>query len=63
MSNLKLLKHGFYRSVSYTIEKGLSRKNRSELLKKHQINFSCSTTSTILLGYSIAVGLACFSDV
>ena len=29
----------------------------------HQIDLSCSTPSTIVIGDSIAAGLACFSDV
>ena len=63
MSNSKLLKLGFYRSVSCTPVKRLFKKNWSELFMNHQINLSCSTPSTIVTGDSIAAGLACFSDV
>ena len=63
MSNSKLLKLGFYRSVSYTPVKRLFEKNWWELFKNHQINLSCSTPSTIVIGDSIASGLARFSDV
>ena len=61
MSNSKLLKHGFYRSVSCPAVKRLSKKNWSELFKNHQIDLSCSTPSTIGIGHSIAAGLARFS--
>ena len=63
MSNTKLLKLGFYRSVSCTPVKRLFKKNWSELFMNHQINTCCNTPSTIVLGDSIAAGLARFSDV
>ena len=63
MSNSKLLKLGFYRSVSCTSVKRLFKKNWSELFMNHQINLSCSTPSTIVTRDSIAAGLANFSDV
>ena len=63
MSNSKLLKLGFYRSVSCTPVKRLFKKNWSELFMNHQIDLSCSTPSTIVIGDSIAAGLARFSDV
>ena len=63
MSNTKLLKLGFYRSVSCTPVKRLFKKNWSELFMNHQIDLSCSTPSTIVIGDSIAAGLARFSDV
>ena len=63
MSNSKLLKHGFYRSVSCTPFKRSSKKNWLELFKKHWINLSCSTSSTIVTGDSTAAGLASFGDV
>ena len=63
MSNSKLLKLGFYCSVSCTSVKRLFKKNWSELSMNHQINLSCSTPSTIVTGDSIAAGLASFSDV
>ena len=63
MSNSKLLKLGFYRSVSCTPVKRLFKKNCWELFKNHQIGLSCSTPSTIVFGDSIAAGLARFSDV
>ena len=63
MSNTKLLKLGFYRSVSCTPVKRLFNKNWSELLMNHQIDLSCSTPSTIVIGDSTAAGLARFSDV
>ena len=62
MSNSKLLELGFYRSVSCTPVKRLFKKNWSELFKNHQIDLSCSTPSTIVIGDSIAAGLARFSD-
>ena len=49
MPKLKLLKHGFYSLVSYTLLKCLSRKNWSELLEKHEINFFRSTPSTVVV--------------
>ena len=61
MSHSKLLKHGFYRSVSCTPVKVLSKKDRSELFKNYQIDLSCNTPSTIVIGDSIAVGLVIFS--
>ena len=63
MSNSKLLKHDFYRSVSCTPVKRVPKKNWSELFKNHQIDFSCSTPSTIVIGDSIARGLARLSSV
>ena len=63
MSNSKLLKLGFYCSVSCTPLKHLFKKNWSELFMNHQIDLSCSTPSTIVIGDSIAAGLARFSDV
>ena len=63
MSNSKLLKLGFYCSVSYTPVKRLFEKNWWELFNNHQINLSCSTPPTIVIGDSIASGLARFSDV
>ena len=63
MPNSKLLKHGFYRSVSSTPVRRLFKKNWSELFKNQQIDLSSSTSSTILIGDSIAAGLARFSDV
>ena len=63
MSNSKLLKLRFYRSVSHTPVKCLFKKNWSELFMNHQIDLSCSTPSTIVIGDSMAVGLAHFSDV
>lgn len=63
MPKLKLLKHGFYSLVSYTLLKCLSRKNWSDLLEQHEINFFRSTPSTIVLGYTIEAGLASFIDV
>ena len=63
MSNSKLLELGFYRSVSCTPVKRLFKKNWSELFMNHQIDLSCSTPSTIVIGDSIAAGLARFSDV
>ena len=63
MSNSKLLKLGFYRSVLCTPVKRLYKRNGPELFKNHQINFSCSTPSTIIVGNSIATGVARFSDV
>ena len=62
MSNSKLLKHGFYRSVSCTPVRSLSKKNWSGLFKNHHTEFSCSTPSTIVIGDSIAAGLAHFKD-
>ena len=62
-SNTKLLKLGLYRSVSCTRVKRLFKKNWSELFMNHQIDLSCSTPSTIVIGDSIAAGLARFSDV
>ena len=62
MANLKLLKHGVYRSVSYTPVKCLSKKKWSELFKNHQINLSCSAPSKIVITDSIAAGLAPFVD-
>ena len=62
MSNSKLLILGFYRSVSCTPVKRLFKKNWSELFKNHQIDLSCSTTSTIVIGDWTAAGLARFSD-
>ena len=63
MSNSKLLKLGFYRSVSCTPVKRLFKKNWSELFINHQIDLSCSTPSAIVIWDSIAAGLARFSDV
>ena len=63
MSNSKLLKFGFYRSVSCTPVKRLFKKNWSELLLNHQISLSCCNPSTIVNGDSIAAGLARFTDV
>ena len=63
MSNSKLLKLGFYCSVSCTTVKCLFKKNWSELFMNHQINLSCSTPSTIVTRDSTAAGLARFSDV
>ena len=63
MSTSKLLKPGFNRSVSCTPIKCLFKKNWSELFMNHQIDLSCSTPSTIVIGDSIAAVLACFSDV
>ena len=63
MSNTKLLKLGFYRSISCTPVKRLFKKNWSELFMNHQIDLSCSTPSTTVIGDSIAAGLARFSDV
>ena len=63
MSNSKLIKLGFYRSVSCTPVKRLLKKNWSELFIYHQIYLSCSTPSTIVIGDSIAAGLARFSGV
>ena len=63
MFNSKLLKLGFYPSVSLTPVERLFQKNWSELFKNHQINLSCSTPSTIVIGSSIAAGLARFSNV
>ena len=63
MSNSKLLELGFYRSVSCTPVKRLFKKNSSELFINHEIDLSCSTPSTIMIGDSIAAGLARFSDV
>ena len=63
MSNSKLLKLGFYRSVSCTPVKRLFKKNWSELFMNRQINLFSSTPSTIIIGDSIAAGLARFSDV
>ena len=62
MSNSKLLKLGFYCSVSCTLVKHLF-KNWWELFLNHQIDLSCSTPSTIVIGDSTATGLARFSDV
>ena len=62
MSNSKLLKLRFYRSVSCTPVKRLFKKNWSELFMNHQIDLSCSTPSTIVTGDSIAAGLTRFSD-
>ena len=62
-SNTKLLKLGLYRSVSCTRVKRLFKKNWSELFMNHQIDLSCSTPSTIVIGDSIAAELARFSDV
>ena len=63
MSNWNLLKHGFYCSLSCTPVKHLSKKNWSEVFKNNQIDLSCSTPSTIVIGDLIAAGLARFSDV
>ena len=63
MSNSKLLKLGFYCSVSCTPVKCLFKKNWSELFMNHQIDLSCSAPSTIVLGDSVAAGPARFSDV
>ena len=63
MSKSKLLKLGFYRSVSCTPVKRLFKKNWSELFINHQIDLSCSTSSTIVIGGPIAAGLARFTDV
>ena len=63
MSDSKLLKHGFYRSVSCTLVKRLSKKNWSQLFKHHQTDLSCCTPSTIVIGDSIAASLARFSNV
>ena len=63
MFNLKFIKRGFYRSVSCTPVKRLFKKNWSEFFMNHQIDLSCSTPSTIVIGDSIAAGLARFSDV
>ena len=63
MSNSKLLKHGFYCSVSCTPLKRISKNNWSELFKKHQVDLYCSTPSAIVAGDSIAAGPARFSDV
>ena len=63
LSNSKLLKLGFYRSVSYTPVKRLFKKNWSELFKNHQIDLSWSTPSTVVIGDSTAAGLARCSDV
>ena len=63
MSNIKLLKHGFYRSVSCTPVKRLFKKNWSELFMNDQIDLSCIIPSTIVIGDSIAAGLARFSHV
>ena len=62
MSNSKLLELGFYHSVSCTSVKHLFKKNWSELFMNHQIDLSCSTPSAIVIGDSIAAGLASFSD-
>ena len=58
MSNTKLLKFGFYLSVSCTPAKRVFKKNWSELFMNHQLDLSCSTPSTIVIGDSIAAGLA-----
>ena len=63
MSNTKLLKLGFYRSVSCTPVKRLFKNNWSELFMNHQINLCCNTPSAVVIGDSIAAGLARFSDV
>ena len=63
MSNTKLLKLGFYRSISCTPITRLFKKNWSELFMNYQIDLSCSTPSTIVIGDLIAAGLARFSDV
>ena len=63
MSNTKLLKLGLYRSISCTPVKRLFKKNWSELFMNHQIDLSCSTPSTIVIGDSIAAGLARLSEV
>ena len=63
MSTSKLLKPGFNHSVSCTPIKCLFKKNWSELFMNHQIDLSCSTPSTIVIGDSMAAGLAHFSDV
>ena len=46
-----------------TPAKRLFKKNWSELFRNHQIDLSCSTPSTILIGDSITAALARFSDV
>ena len=63
MSNSKLLKLGFYRSVSCTPVKRLFKKNLSKLFMNHQTDLFCSTPSTIVTGDSIATGVPRFSDV
>ena len=63
MSNSKLLKHSFYRSVSSTPLKRLYEKNWLELFKNHQIDLSCDTPSTVVIGDSITAGLARFIDI
>ena len=63
MPDSKLLKFGFYRSVSCTPAKHLFKKNWSELFKNHQLDLSCSTPSTIKIGDSTAAELTRFSDV
>ena len=63
MSNSKLLKLGFYCSVSCTPVKCVFKKNWSELFMNHQINLSYSTPSKSVIRDSTAAGLARFSDV
>ena len=62
MCNSKLLKYGLYRLVPCTAVKSLPKKSWSELFKKHQINLSWSTPSTVVNGDSIALRLARVSD-
>ena len=57
MSRSKLLKLGFYRSVSCTAVKRLFKKNWSELIMNPQIDLSYSTPSTMVVGDSVAAGL------
>ena len=57
MSRSKLLKLGFYRSVSCTPVKRLLKKNWSELIMNPQIDLSYSTPSTMVVGDSVAAGL------
>ena len=63
MPNSKLLKLGFYPSVSCTPVARLFKKNWSELFMNHQIDLSCSTLSTIVIGDSIKEKLGRYSDV
>ena len=63
MPNSKITWHDFYHSVSCTPLERLSKNNWSELFKKYPTDFSCSTPSAIVIGDSIAAGLARFSDV